>query len=124
MKKILFFLLGVCVMSFANDIDTLPKDLNGTKIIDVRGKDEWAKTGIIGGSITITFANSNGEVNPNFLSELKDANVTQDDNIIVVCKVGARSKMAQELLKKNGYKNVSNLTGGIDNLKGVKLIKK
>lgn len=36
-----------------------------------------------------------------------------DDEIIVYCKSGGRSRKAAHLLSSHGYKNVSNLTGGI-----------
>lgn len=37
----------------------------------------------------------------------------KDDEIIVHCRSGARSAMAQGLLLANGYKNVRNLKGGV-----------
>ena len=40
-------------------------------------------------------------------------NISKADEIIVVCKVGLRSKTAQSILLQNGYTNVRNLTGGI-----------
>ncbi len=35
------------------------------------------------------------------------------DEIIVICKVGLRSKTAQSILIDNGYTNVRNLAGGL-----------
>ena len=37
----------------------------------------------------------------------------KDDEIIVYCRSGKRSAMAQELLKQSGFKNVRNLEGGM-----------
>jgi sulfur-carrier protein adenylyltransferase/sulfurtransferase len=37
-----------------------------------------------------------------------------NDEIVVYCHVGIRSAGAASLLRKNGFKNVKNLTGGID----------
>jgi len=37
----------------------------------------------------------------------------KDDEIVVHCRSGARSAMAQGLLLANGFKNVLNLKGGI-----------
>jgi adenylyltransferase/sulfurtransferase len=37
----------------------------------------------------------------------------QSDEIIVICKVGLRSKTAQSILQQNGYSNVRNLSGGL-----------
>ncbi len=33
--------------------------------------------------------------------------------IIVVCKIGLRSKTAQSILKENGYQHIRNLEGGL-----------
>lgn len=46
---------------------------------------------------------------PNRLSELD----TQQD-IIVICHHGMRSQQAANYLAQSGFKNISNLTGGID----------
>lgn len=37
-----------------------------------------------------------------------------DDEIVVMCRSGARSAKACEILEKNGFSNVSNLKGGIN----------
>ena len=37
----------------------------------------------------------------------------KDEEIIVYCRSGARSAMAQSLLEAAGYSNVRNLTGGV-----------
>lgn len=37
----------------------------------------------------------------------------RDEEIIVYCRSGKRSAMAQELLKQSGFKNVRNLEGGM-----------
>jgi rhodanese-related sulfurtransferase len=44
----------------------------------------------------------------------------QSDEIIVICKVGLRSKTAQSILQQNGYTNVRNLTGGLIALQKLK----
>jgi rhodanese-related sulfurtransferase len=49
---------------------------------------------------------------------LKSLNLS--DEIIVLCKVGLRSKTAQSILLQNGYTNVRNLTGGIIALQKLK----
>lgn len=47
---------------------------------------------------------------PNSMYELDDH---KNDEIIVHCRSGARSGMAQGMLQANGFTNVRNLTGGI-----------
>jgi len=41
------------------------------------------------------------------------AHFTQTDEIIVICKVGLRSKTAQSILLDNGYLHTFNLEGGL-----------
>lgn len=37
----------------------------------------------------------------------------QDEEVIVHCRSGSRSAMAQQILEQNGFNNVRNVTGGI-----------
>ena len=37
----------------------------------------------------------------------------QDEEVIVHCRSGSRSAMAQKTLEQNGFNNVRNVTGGI-----------
>jgi len=46
----------------------------------------------------------------NSMQELEDH---KDEEIVVHCRSGARSGMAQGLLLANGFKKVRNLTGGV-----------
>lgn len=46
----------------------------------------------------------------NKMWELEDH---KEDEIVVHCRSGARSAMAQGLLLSNGFKNVKNLKGGV-----------
>ena len=44
---------------------------------------------------------------------LDDLDWDKDDEIIVVCKMGLRSKTGKHILQQNGYQNVKNLEGGL-----------
>jgi adenylyltransferase/sulfurtransferase len=44
---------------------------------------------------------------------LTSLNFNKSEEIIVICKVGLRSKTAQSILQQNGYTHVRNLTGGL-----------
>lgn len=46
-------------------------------------------------------------------SVLEDMDWEKDDEIIVVCKMGLRSKTGKHILQQNGYQNVKNLEGGL-----------
>lgn len=44
--------------------------------------------------------------------------VPRDKTVVVVCRSGSRSARAAELLAEAGYKNVYNLSGGMQNWNG------
>ena len=78
----------------------------GAIIIDVRRPQEY-KEGHIDGAIII----------PEYEIKRKIENKVQDknQNIVVYCSSGSRSKKAQKILKKLGYENVYNLYNGFFN---------
>ena len=45
--------------------------------------------------------------------ETRYKEISQDKNVIMACRSGARSQNATAFLMSNGYSNVFNLTGGI-----------
>ena len=45
--------------------------------------------------------------------KLMDIAHYKDKEVIVHCKMGGRSAMAQKILLSNGFQNVKNLTGGV-----------
>lgn len=83
------------------------------KIIDIRTPSEWAETGIVKGSIPITFFNEQGSYNiDEFLKEL-NKNVKTNEEFALICRTGSRTKLVSNFLStKFGY-NVINLQGGI-----------
>ncbi|HKI59419.1 MAG TPA: rhodanese-like domain-containing protein, partial [Mariprofundaceae bacterium] len=44
---------------------------------------------------------------------LRFSEVPTDQPVVVLCKMGGRSAQAVQFLKNRGYRNVSNLVGGI-----------
>lgn len=64
--------------------------------LDVRNKDEWKKTGIVEGAVTIP------------LKKLKDRahEVKGLNNIVVNCKTGMRARFAMSILANAGIKAV------------------
>jgi adenylyltransferase/sulfurtransferase len=75
----------------------------GMRLIDVREPDEWAVARLPG-----------AELIP--LSQFQYAleKLSPDDQIVLYCHHGMRSARAQDFLKSHGYKDVLNLSGGID----------
>ncbi|MGI2115940.1 rhodanese-like domain-containing protein [Shewanella frigidimarina] len=78
----------------------------GITLIDVRTAEEFA-AGHIDGAINIPFEN--------IVSELSKRSITKDTEIVLYCRSGNRSGMAQESLVKQGYSNTYN-AGGFDSL--------
>ena len=80
----------------SNPTDTTKK--GKTIIVDVRTPDEW---------------NNDGHANCTTLIPLNELESKMEslrgyDNIVLVCRSGARAGRAQEMLQANGFKNVSN----------------
>lgn len=72
-------------------------------VLDVREKIEFHTYNIGGKNIPLSKLNDNlALIHPN-----------KTDELIVICKAGLRSATAQEILIRNGFKNVKNLTGGL-----------
>ena len=86
----------------------------GVVIIDIRGEDEWAQTGIIEGAVLITAFAPNGAVDPNFLPSFNQAVPTKETPFILYCRTGSRTNMmGRALVEQLGYSKASHLTDGI-----------
>ena len=84
------------------DVAHLPPELPGeVAVLDVREPDEWA-AGHIEGALHIPMREVPGRL----------ADVPVDGQVLVVCKVGARSAQAVGYLRQQGYHAV-NLDGGL-----------
>jgi len=47
------------------------------------------------------------------MTAINDYEDNKEDEIVIHCRSGKRSAMAQQLLQKAGFSNVRNLTGGV-----------
>lgn len=76
-------------------------------LIDVRSKQEYDEYHL-NGAICI----------PTYELQENVKNIIENENqiIVVYCQTGSRSKKAINILKKMGYKNLYNISGGIDNM--------
>jgi rhodanese-related sulfurtransferase len=82
---------------------TVPDVPDGAYLLDVRESDEWS-AGHPPGAHHVPMR----EI-PVRLPE-----VPQDRDVVVVCRVGARSGQVVAFLAANGWRNVRNLTGGLE----------
>lgn len=108
-------LLSVTPPRYANIDNASLKALlaKGVKIVDVRRRDEWDKTGVIAGSKLLTAFDGKGNFVRGFAAALGKL-VRPDEAVIVICRVGNRSAVISNMLvEKAGYSKVHNVTNGI-----------
>ena len=87
-------------------------------VIDVRREDEWKHTGVLAGSHAITFFDARGRYDIADWLEQVEAISDGDERsrkIVLICARGVRSsKIANLLDKRLGFKEVYNVTDGIN----------
>ena len=108
-------LLAVNGPNFTNIGNAELKDMlsRGVPIVDIRRKDEWAKTGVVEGSKLITAFEANGKFNRGFVPEFKEI-AGLGDEVIVICRTGNRtSYLSKALSDQLGYEKIYNVTDGI-----------
>jgi len=89
-------------------------------LLDVRTKEEWKTIGKPDGEkiglktyfLSIQFGDER-IFNENFIQEFKNLAINQDKNILIICRSGARSQFAAELLTKENYRCV-NISDGFE----------
>lgn len=119
--KVVFSLLILAVLSFAQFIGINPDDLQkkideNVVVIDIRTPPEWVQTGVIPTSKKLMFFDQNGNYDvekwlQEFTSHVKDKNQA----FVLVCRSGNRTGMVGNFLsQKLGYKNVFHLQNGIN----------
>lgn len=82
------------------------KTNNNVVLLDVRSTQEYEE-GHINGSVNIPVYD---------LEKTAPQKLNKESIIIVYCSAGVRSKRAIQTLKKQGYKNLYNIEGGIENI--------
>lgn len=85
----------------------------GARLVDIRGPEEWAKTGVIDGSKRLTAFDSEGQFVKTFPSDFEKM-VAKMDEVIVISGDGVRSSLiALALTRQAGYARVFNAAEGI-----------
>ena len=85
-------------------------------LLDVRTQEEWNQFGKPDGEklgLKTCFLTIKDE---NFLDDFKKLSISQDYEILSMCKSGQRSQFVAELLEKENYKSI-NISDGFDNWK-------
>lgn len=97
---------------------------SGIKIVDIRTEKEWRETGVVKGSLGLTFFREDMTYDVNaFLARLKQY-VSPNDKIAIICRTGNRSDKVSRYLAKLGFASVINIDGGVIRAKeaGIKLV--
>ena len=104
----------------SNEIKEYLKSQPNCVLLDVRTNDEWEQVGKPDGEIiglkTYFLSLQFGEeriFNKNFVQEFKNLKIAQDKEILTICRSGARSQFAAELLTKENY-TCSNISDGFE----------
>ena len=85
-------------------------------LLDVRTKEELDSVGKPDGDkigLKTNFLEIKRDSFFDFVKEFKDFNVTQDNEILVICKSGERSQISAELLFRENYKTI-NISDGFE----------
>ena len=85
-------------------------------LLDVRTKEEWDTVGKPDGDkigLKTYFLEIRRDSFFDFVKEFKDFNITQNNEILVICKSGERSQITAELLSRENYKTI-NISDGFE----------
>ena len=104
----------------SNEIRGYLKTQPNCVLLDVRTNDEWEQVGKPDGEIiglkthflSLQFGVER-TFNKNFVQEFKNLKITQDKEILTICRSGSRSQFAAELLVKENY-TCSNISDGFE----------
>jgi len=100
----------------AKDITDYIKIDRNKVLLDVRTKGEWDTVGKPDGDkigLKTYFLEIRREAFFNFVNEFKNLNISQDKEILVICKSGERSQITAELLSRENIKS-TNISDGFE----------
>ena len=88
-------------------------------LIDVRTETEWRTIGVPDTSATgrdarfVVWTDEQGTPNPHFVDQATDG-LDPDTPLLMLCRSGARSNAAAELLTASGFTNAMNVIAGFE----------
>ena len=88
----------------------------GKALLDVRTQEEWDLLGRPDGEkigLKTYFLEIKRDAFFDFTKEFKNFGISQDTEILVICKSGERSQITAELLSKENYKTI-NISDGFE----------
>lgn len=116
MKRLLSLLMLLSTVLFSQVINQ-PADQKllaaPIPIVDIRTAGEWKETGLLKGSIPITFFDARGHYNVDAFMKALNAKVDTSKPFALICRTGSRTSMLAPFLSKQFHYTVYNLQGGI-----------
>lgn len=83
-------------------------------LIDVRTSPEWQETGVVEGSLQMTFFDSRGQYDAKAWLEALGPVAGKDDPVILICRTGRRTGLIGNFLTQQvGYTRVYHVAQGI-----------
>ena len=105
----------------ANECFKALKESENSKLIDVRTDFEWKSNGYadltsINQKVNlITWVDENGNINEDFIEEVKKLDIKKDAKLFFICKSGVRSNHAGNYINENLIsENIFNVEGGME----------
>jgi len=121
MNKVIFLLFAVvlclteiCSAANYHNLPLTSELVNsGITIVDIRTEPEWRETGVVPGSVLLTFFRRDRSYDlEDFVAELS-RHAAPDEEIALLCRSGNRSARLAGLLSEHGYTAIINIAGGI-----------
>jgi len=86
----------------------------GAAIVDIRRSEEWSLTGVVSGSLLLTFFDAQGECQPEEWVAQLDQQVPLDQPLLLICRTGHRTGLICDLLIETTQRlNIYNVSDGI-----------
>lgn len=86
----------------------------GAAIVDIRRPEEWCLTGIVSGSLLLTFFDAQGGSQPEEWIVQLDQQVPLDQPLLLICRTGHRTRLICEFLVETTDRlNIYNVADGI-----------
>jgi len=125
--KLIFTFLISTKLAFAdivnvNNSQIIELSNNNVPIIDVRRSSEWEQTGVIPNSILLTFFDDEGNYDYNQWYTKLLSEINTDEQIILICRSGKRSKAIAEMMNSKLDIRIYNAKNGIISWLNEKLI--
>ena len=96
------------------------------RLVDVRTPMEWERVGVPDlaqagtAPLLVSWQHATGEVNPGFLSELRDAGVVPGQTLYFICRSGVRSMAAAQAAEAAGFEATYNVAYGFEGPQGTR----